>query len=1455
MAQWFSPETLRRRIRPIPLRLVLLVPFILQVFGVVGLVWYFSYRSGQRDVENLLAQLMDEVGDRVEVQLDRELQTPHLINQLNRNAIHLNQVDINNFEMLRHYFWHQMQSFESIGLMGFANPEGTFIGLERLEDGSLQFDLIAPSHPGTLYHYDSSGDGNREAAPLEHHPALQQSLLQFDPRTSSYAVALREQTAAWSPIFTYADTPRLAMSASIPVVDDAGQVLGVMVADVLLSRISEALQEIDIGTLGRLYILEPFEAQADLLIASSSQLQPVSLVDGQPQRLTVDSSGDPLLQAAVRELQGQPPEITSQGTEFVYEGDRYFASVRPYQDDYGLDWLMVMVVPESEFMAQIHKNRATTALLCLGAFLLSLTIGALTSQWITHPILRLSQASQRIARNGSTDPISIWGIAELETLAASFNQMNQEIQQSRQVSVNYSQSLEQKVLERTEALEQALLQQEETAAALALANAEMQALFAAMPDLIFVFDQEGRHLKVLSGNDKLMYHPEETRIGRTLHDIFPQDRADLFLSYIQRALDTRETISVEYNLSLEGREIWSAARIAPIDQNTVIWATNDITARVRAEQDLRRSEVTNQAFLKAIPDLLIRMKQDGTILSFRSGGSIKIYGKEKQEQFVGGNIRDQLPATLARQRLEATQRALDTGDLQINEYQINVDGEIRYEESRIVVNGEDEVLIMVRDVSDRKRAELALQDQLSRTLLLRRITEEIRSTLDSSAIFTTAATQIGHAFCASRCLIYRYHTEPSPSIPLVAQYADEDFANLPNLPILTVEHSFVQGVLSQDRAVVLDFPATGSSQADLYPAREALHLCTVLSVRTSYQNQPNGIIVLHQCDHQRCWTEEEMEFLEAIAGQLGIAIAQARLLEQEHQQRQALDRQNLQLQEAKEFAESANRAKSTFLANMSHELRTPLNAILGFAQLLSRDPDATPSQQESLGIISTSGEHLLTLINDILDMSKIEAGRITCQQETLDLHALLDSLMDMFQLQAQTKNLDMTMHRQPDVPSLIQTDGGKLRQVLMNLLSNAIKFTQTGSIQVNVFVREKNSEAPSPARRRRAIAGDRAAQAREKILVFTIEDTGPGISPQEMPYLFEPFMQTETGRKSQQGTGLGLPISRKFLELLGGDLTVRSVRGIGTTFRATIPLVPVQPNSPAEEAGATPGRIIGLEPDQPTYRVLVVDDVEVNRQLLVRILKPIGFAIEEACNGAEAQEKWQSWHPHLIWMDLRMPEVDGYAATRQIRAWEQSEHSDIAQLPDQSPEQDSSNSALTPQNLKLPERTIIIALTASAFEEDKQKVLDVGCDDFLRKPFQKQELLTKIAEYLPVRYCYGSRKSKRSPKTGRSSPETTVTLDFPSASAASVGAVPVSIIQSSAIPAPDLETLPQQLQNLPVDWRTDLYQAAIQANSKEILRLAEKLPENQQQLRNLLEKLVDEFRFDLIMDAASEPST
>ena len=414
----------------------------------------------------------------------------------------------------------------------------------------------------------------------------------------------------------------------------------------------------------------------------------------------------------------------------------------------------------------------------------------------------------------------------------------------------------------------------------------------------------------------------------------------------------------------------------------------------------------------------------------------------------------------------------------------------------------------------------------------------------------------------------------------------------------------------------------------------------------------------------------------------------------------ALQRAKEAAEAATKAADTANRAKSEFLANMSHELRTPLNAILGFSQLMHRDAHLNPSQQENLAIIMRSGEHLLTLINQVLDLSKIEAGRLTLNPHNFDLYRLLDDLEDMFRLRASDKQLQLLFERAPNVPQYVCTDEVKLRQVLINLLNNAIKFTESGGVSVRVGIVQGRGET-AQCQTSNLSTAENVPHAQ---LHFEVEDTGIGIAAEEIDSLFEAFVQAKSSTISPEGTGLGLAIARQFVQLLGGDITLSSTLGHGSLFKFYLQVSIVDSSDiPTQQPTR---RVMALEPNQPRYRILIVDDRWENRLLLLKLLHPLGFELQQASNGLEALDIWERWQPHLIWMDMRMPVMDGYEATQRIKA-----------------------------TIK-GQATAVIALTASTLEEERAVILSAGCDDFVRKPFREVDIFETIQKHLGLSYIY-----------------------------------------------------------------------------------------------------------------------
>ncbi|MCL5261268.1 MAG: response regulator, partial [Gammaproteobacteria bacterium] len=401
-----------------------------------------------------------------------------------------------------------------------------------------------------------------------------------------------------------------------------------------------------------------------------------------------------------------------------------------------------------------------------------------------------------------------------------------------------------------------------------------------------------------------------------------------------------------------------------------------------------------------------------------------------------------------------------------------------------------------------------------------------------------------------------------------------------------------------------------------------------------------------------------------------------------------LERTTEEMRAAKEAAELANRAKSIFLTNISHEIRTPMNAILGYSQLLIRDPNLTASQIESIETINRSGDHLLALINDVLEMSKIEAGKITANNENFDFYIMLSDIERMFLPRAEEKSLSFVVEKAQDLPHYLYNDSLKIRQVIINIIGNALKFTEHGGINVKVVY-------------------DKICQENKKVKIsITITDTGIGIPTTEFENIFNAFEKTQTSLTKGRGTGLGLTISRRYAHLLNGDITVASEVGKGSTFVFTFTseiasATDTQPQNTYSASGA-----IGISPEYQPPKIMIVDDVESNRVVLKAFLQKLGFKIKEADSGKEAIRIFAEWRPDLILMDLRMPEMDGITTTNKIR--------------------------------ELPggDQTKVVVLTASALEDAKIKVLQSGADAFIRKPYKEAELLEEIRKHLHIKYIY-----------------------------------------------------------------------------------------------------------------------
>lgn len=539
------------------------------------------------------------------------------------------------------------------------------------------------------------------------------------------------------------------------------------------------------------------------------------------------------------------------------------------------------------------------------------------------------------------------------------------------------------------------------------------------------------------------------------------------------------------------------------------------------------------------------------------------------------------------------------------------------------------------------------------------------------------------------------------------------------------------------------------------------------------QGELMGLLYLENNLTPGAFTPNHLEVLHLLTAQAAISIDNAQLYSSVENK---VAQRTQQLRTAQLEAEKANQAKSDFLASMSHELRTPLNAILGFSQLMAQDVSLPGHLEESLGIINRSGEHLLDLINDVLALSKIEAGKTTLQLDTFNFYEFLQAIQGMLQLKAQAKGLELKFERSVDVPEVIQADERKLRQILINLLGNAIKFTEQGWVSLRVSQR-----IPEPAD-----LGKHPPNI--NTLLFEVEDTGAGIGADELDRVFEAFVQTKTGVRSQQGTGLGLPISQSFVQLMGGKLQVRSEEGVGTCFYFDLPILLTDAQVTAKK---TNQRVLGLATGQPAYRILVVEDHEDNQRLLIDHLTPLGFVVTAVGDGPSAIQCCQDWHPHLIWMDLQLPGMDGLTTAQEIKR------------------------LASEDDYPAP---VIIALTANAFDDVRNKALASGCDGFMSKPYILTELLDVMARSLDLEWIY----------------EESTAVE--------------------ATPLPSRALAPEQLSSLPTTWKEQLNQAALFLDEGRTVALISEIEPEHQEIAAGLYQLVKDYQFEQLIFLTSASS-
>jgi PAS domain S-box-containing protein len=1347
--------------RKLSLKFILISQFVTLIVGISGLAIWLAWRSEQETVTNLVNQLQIEIGDRIQQELTTYLETPHLINQINADAIRQGSLRSQG-QLSEKYLWRQIQRFPKVSWIYYGGEKaGEFIGINRLTsnptDPSQSLALAININGLQLSSFSLDRQGNRLKP--QSPPVL------YDARQRPwYRAAINSRKPIWSEIYQDSALPEQVISASLAVFNAQGEIIGVVGADLSLANISVFLKGLQIGKSGQALIFEP----SGLLVASSFLDNPYANNRDRKkvERLSINSIKQPMIRDSIQYLENQLGGIsqitTAQNIKFESESGNIFLKVRPYRDERGLEWLIAIVIPEPDFTEQLHISQQTfVGILCL-VLVAAIAVVIMTTNYINRSIQNLMIASQNLASGDLDREIPPANFDELNQLSHAFNQMARQLKYSFASLASTNENLELRIQERI--------------AELQTSDAKFRSLVLNLSGIVYraACDRNSWDIVFMGGAvNEITGYPESDFINnhqRTWLSIIHSDDQQHVEHTINNSLECYQPYSLEYRIiDAEGniRHLCEKGQGLFDEEGHLLWLDGvifDISDRKQVE-----AELLDRVHLSIL-------------VSEIGSASTQLNRLEEVLQSYVESLWRHLDVDFTQiwtLNAEATDLELQ---ISTGKYSAADSERLRYlispDKVWAIIQGEFQPLL-----SDQILAGLSEDDQL----WLRE--NEINSLVGYPLL--VKGRGVGILF-----LVAQSHLDTDiQMLDLIANAIaigidhkqSEERLRIANAEMKALFAAMDEVILVRDRqGIVRKIPQTRRDLGWLTPdqvigklpeqifSTEQANLINYNVQKVIDTQQTLNLEYSLTQNNQVIWWNASISPIDAET-----VIWVARDITNSKQIEQ-------QLKQAKQVAESASQAKGQFLASMSHELRTPLNAILGFTQLMIRDSSIQDKHRSYLKIIHNSGDHLLELINDVLDMSKIEAGQVTLNISSFDLYYLLDTLEKMFRIKVEDKSLQLLFQRSVDTPRWINTDEGKLRQILINLLSNAIKFTEYGFVLLSVELTNISKHSLNQD----LLATASTTSAEIIALKFRVKDTGQGIPIDYLEKIFDAFEQTDIGKLSAEGTGLGLPISRRFAELMGGEITVQSKLQEGSSFDVYLPVgisaepVPVR---------AIDDRyIIGIAPDQPEYRILVVEDRWESRHLLVKLLESVGFQVKDAENGLAAIAIWEEWQPHLIWMDMRMPIMDGYEATRRIKSHLQGQ------------------------------ATVIIALTASALEEEKVIILSAGCDDFVRKPFRETVIFDKLAEYLGVTYVYQEDCDRNAMDHNYSDPDTLTT------------------------------NLQMHLPEMPNSWIQKLQQAATLADNDLIHELIKEIPINSNVLIQSLLRLIDNFCYNQIIELTQQ---